>query len=141
MKSECAAMRKSCIIMAEAQQSLLRSLKNLLEPHLEISATTDNVLSLLDSIESLTPDLVIVVVTYTSLDKRNLVRHLNQRFPDLVIIILSDIDEPLAIKNALKQNIRGYVLLHEVKDVLVPAVEKVLAGETYFPAAYEEPQS
>ena len=134
-------MRKSCIIMAEAQQSLLRSLKNLLEPHLEISATTDNVLSLLDSIESLTPDLVIVVVTYTSLDKRNLVRHLIQRFPDLVIIILSDIDEPLAIKNALKQNIRGYVLLHEVKDVLVPAVEKVLAGETYFPAAYEEPQS
>ena len=127
--------------MAEAQQSLLRSLKNLLEPHLEISATTDNVLSLLDSIESLTPDLVIVVVTYTSLEKRNLVRHLNQRFPDLVIIILSDIDEPLAIKNALKQNIRGYVLLHEVKDVLVPAVEKVLAGETYFPAAYEEPQS
>lgn len=134
-------MRKSCIIMAEAQQSLLRSLKNLLEPHLEISATTDNVLSLLDSIESLTPDLVIVVVTYTSLDKRNLVRHLNQRFPDLLIIILSDIDEPLAIKNSLKQNIRGYVLLHEVKDVLVPAVEKVLAGETYFPAAYEEPQS
>lgn len=134
-------MRKSCIIMAEAQQSLLRSLKNLLEPHLEISATTDNVLSLLDSIESLTPDLVIVVVTYTSLEKRNLVRHLNQRFPDLLIIILSDIDEPLAIKNSLKQNIRGYVLLHEVKDVLVPAVEKVLAGETYFPAAYEEPQS
>lgn len=127
--------------MAEAQQSLLRSLKNLLEPHLEISATTDNVLSLLDSIESLTPDLVIVVVTYTSLEKRNLVRHLNQRFPDLLIIILSDIDEPLAIKNSLKQNIRGYVLLHEVKDVLVPAVEKVLAGETYFPAAYEEPQS
>lgn len=133
-------MRKSCIITAEGQHKLLRSLKNLIEPRVEVSSTTDNVLSLLDAVESLTPDLVIVVITYSSLDKQNFVRHLCQRFPTLVIIIVSNVEDSIVIDNAVNQNIKGYVLLQDVKDELLPAIDTVLKGKTSYPAAYTEHQ-
>ena len=52
-------MRQSCVVLAEGQQSLLRSIKNLLEPRIEVAAMTDNVISLIDSIRSLDPDIAI----------------------------------------------------------------------------------
>ena len=53
-------MKASCVLMAVGNQKMLRSLKTLLEPHVEVSAMTDNVLSLIDAVEALEPDLAIV---------------------------------------------------------------------------------
>lgn len=45
-------MKKACVVLAHAQQTMLRSLKALLEPE-EVVAMADNALSLLDAVESL----------------------------------------------------------------------------------------
>ena len=52
-KSDSAArtiMKPTCILATDSHQSLLRSLKRVLEPEYEVTAMTDNVVSMIDAI-------------------------------------------------------------------------------------------
>ncbi len=126
-------MRKSCVVMAEGQQTLLRSMKNLLEPHLEVAAMTDNVLSLIDSIQSLDPDVAIIHAVDLHRSRRASIEHFGRRFPDLNIIIVGDIDDPEIIRGVITRNVKGYVHLQDASTQLISAVHVVLEGHTFVP--------
>ena len=127
-------MRKSCVLMAEGQQTLLRSMKNLLEPHYEVAAMTDNVLSLVDSIRSLDPDVAIIHTVNLHRDRAVTIDHFGRRFPDLDIIIVGDVDDPAIIKSLVMQNVKGYVHLQDASTQLIPAIDAVIKGDTFMPA-------
>ena len=124
-------MEASCVLMAVGNQTMLRSLKTLLEPHVEVSAMTDNVLSLIDAVEELEPDLAIVHMTILDIEHTNLTRHLNSRFPELKMIVVSAYDDSVVIRALLNQGVQGFVFQDNAKTELVPAVEEVLRGGTY----------
>ena len=124
-------MKISCIIMAEGQQTLLRSMKNLLEPQIEVAAMTDNVLSLIDSLRSLDPDVAIIHAV--NLHHGTMIQHVGQSFPDLKIIIVSDVDDPAIIRKMMTQNVKGWVHLQDASTQLIPAVDAVFKGDTYPP--------
>lgn len=124
-------MKASCVLMAVGNQTMLRSLKTLLEPHVEISAMTDNVLSLIDAVEALEPDLAIVHMTILDLEHTNFTRHLNSRFPELKMIVISDHNNSVIVCDVLNQGANGFVYQHSAKSELLPAVEEVLRGGTY----------
>ncbi len=105
-------------------------MKNLLEPKIEVAAMTDNVLSLIDSIRSLDPGVAIIHVANLHQTHGNMIKHLGQRFPDLKIIIVGDVDDPAIIKNVLTQNVKGYVHLQDASTQLVRAVAAVFQGDT-----------
>ncbi len=71
------AMKASCVLMTVGNQMMLRSLKTLLEPHIEVSAMTDNVLSLIDAVETLEPDLAIIHTAIQDHEHMTMRRHLN----------------------------------------------------------------
>lgn len=125
-------MKISCIIMAEGQQTLLRSMKNLLEPQIEVAAMTDNVLSLIDSIRSLDPDVAIIHAV--NLHHGTMIQHVGQNFPDLKIIIVSDVDDPAIIRKMMTQNVKGWVHLQDASTQLIRAVDAVCQGNTLLPA-------
>ena len=127
-------MRQSCVVLAEGQQSLLRSMKNLLEPRIEVAAMTDNVISLIDSIRSLDPDVAILQATDLHRTQGTLIKHVGQRFSDLKIIVVGDVDDPAIITSLVTQNVKGYVHLQNASTQLVRAVEAVLQGDTFLPA-------
>ncbi len=127
-------MKVSCVLMAVGNQTMLRSLKTLLEPHVEVSAMTDNVLSLIDAVEALEPDLAIVHMTILDLTHTNLTRHLKSRFPELKMIVVSDHNNSVIVCDVLNQGVQGYVFQHNTKTELLPAVEEVLRGGTYVSA-------
>ncbi len=127
-------MKASCVLMAVGNQTMLRSLKTLLEPHVEVSAMTDNVLSLIDSVEALEPDLAIVHMTISDRDHMNMMRHLKSRFPELKMIVVSDHNNSVIVCDVLNQGVQGYVFQHNAKTELLPAVEEVLRGGTYVSA-------
>ncbi len=118
--------------MAEGQQTLLRSVKNLLEPHIEVAAMTDNVLSLIDSIRVLDPDVVIIHAV--NLHHGTMIKHFSQSFPDLKIIIVSDVDDPAIIQNMMTENVKGCVHLQDASTQLIRAVDAVCQGNTFLPA-------
>ncbi len=126
-------MRKSCVLMAEGQQSLLRSMKTLLEPKIDVAAMTDNVLSMIDSIRSLDPDVAIIHAGSQHQNQDTMIKHVGQRFPDLKIIIVGDVDDPAIIKSLLTQNVKGYVHLQDASTQLIRAVDAVFQGDTFLP--------
>ncbi len=123
-------MKASCVLMA-GNQTMLRSLKSLLEPHIEVSAMTDNVLSLVDAVEALEPDLAIVQMTIPSREHMNMTRVLKSRFPELKMIVVSDHDDSVDVCDLLNEEVQGYVFQHDAKTELLPAVEEVLRGGIY----------
>ncbi len=127
-------MKATCVLMAVGNQTMLRSLKTLLEPHVEVSAMTDNVLSLIDAVEALEPDLAILHMTILDLEHTNLTRHLKSRFPELKMIVVSDHNNSVIVCDVLNQGVQGYVFQHNTKTELLPAVEEVLRGGTYVSA-------
>lgn len=129
-------MRKSCVLMAERQQSLLKSIKNILVPHVEVVAMTDNVLSMIDSIQSLDPDIAIIHAVDLHRDHRATIKHLGRRFPDLDIIIVGDGDDPEIIRSVMTRNVKEYIHLQEASTQLTLAVDAVFQGDT-FPPTHE----
>ena len=124
-------MKASCVLMSVGNQAMLRSLKTLLEPHIEVSSMTDNVLSLIDAVEVLEPDLVILHTLTPDREHMNLTRHLKGRFPKLKLIVVSDNDNPVSVRDVLNQGANGFVSQHNANKELVPAIGEVLKGGTY----------
>jgi DNA-binding NarL/FixJ family response regulator len=109
-------------------------MKNLLEPKIEVAAMTDNLLSLIDSIQSLDPSVAIVHVANLHQPHSNIIKHLGQRFPDLRIILVGDVDDPAMIQDLLTQNVKAYVHIQNADTQLIRAVDEVLHGDTFLPA-------
>jgi DNA-binding NarL/FixJ family response regulator len=135
------AMRMSCVVLAEGHQSLLRSMKNLLEPKIEVVAMADNVLSLIDSIQALDPGVAVIHVANLHQAHDNMIKHVGHRFPDLKIIIVGDVDDPTIIKNFLTQNVKGYVHIENADTQLIRAVDAVFQGDTFLPAPEDSGQN
>ncbi len=124
-------MKATCVLMAIGNQTMLRSLKTLLEPHVEVSAMTDNVLSLVDAVQALEPDLAIIHLTIPDDDHTNPMRHLKSRFPVLKMIVVGSHSDSVVVCDVLNEGVEGYVFQHNAKTELLPAVEEVLRGGTY----------
>ncbi len=124
-------MKATCVLMAVGNQTMLRSLKTLLEPHLEVSAMTDNVLSLIDAVEALEPDLAIVHTPIPDSVHMNMTRHLKSRFPELKMIMVSGHTDSVVVCDVLNEGVQGYLFQHNTKTELLPAVEEVQRGGTY----------
>ncbi len=110
---------------------MLRSLKTLLDPHLEVCAMTDNVLSLIDSIVALEPELAIVHTTKPDREHISMTRHIQSRFPKLKMIVVSDCTDSVIVCDVLDQGVHGFVFQQKAKAELILAVRKVLQGGTY----------
>ncbi len=121
-------MKKACVALAHAQQTMLRSLKALLEPEFEVVAMADNALSLADAVESLQPDLVVVDVSVRSRGEVNFARHLTDRFPSLRLIVLGDEDDEVVAREVLGWGAAGYVPRQAAATDLVPAARAALQG-------------
>ena len=127
-------MKPSCVLMAIGKQGLLRSLKTLLEPHVEVSAMTDNILSMLDAIEVLEPDLAVIQMTIPDREHMNLMRHLRSRFPELKLIVVGNHSDSVVLSEVLNEGVQGYVFQHKAEPELLSAIDEVLRGGTYVSA-------
>ena len=60
-----------------------------------------------------------------------LVRRLRGRFPELNLIVLGVYNEPNVSRAILEAGANGFVLKSSIATDLLPAIDAVLAGETY----------
>ena len=125
------AMKPSCVLMTVGNQMMLRSLKTILEPQVEVSAMTDNILSLIDAVEVLAPDIIIVHTAIPDHEHMNMTRHLKGRYSEMKLIVVSDITDSTIVRDVLNQGANGFVFQHKAQVELMPAVRAVLKGHPY----------
>ena len=83
------------------------------------------------SIETLSPDLVIVDVTLRGINGIELIKNIKSRWPALPMLVLSMHDESLYAERALRAGARGYVMKQAATEHLVMAIRRVLNGNIY----------
>lgn len=130
-------MRAVCVVYVEGKQTLLRSVKQVLEPAYEVVAMADNALSLVDAITSLAPPLVVMDPGGTG-SLGSIVRHVRHRFAHTGLIVLTDDADPVIAREFKSWGVQGLVVRARVAEDLCAAMGEVLAGRSFgFPEPTE----
>ena len=87
--------------------------------------------AIIEVADTLKPDVAVVDLSMPSFNNANVVRQLKDRNPVLKVIVLSVYDEPEVINKILATGVSGYVLTRSAAWDLIPAIRKVLQGQTY----------
>jgi DNA-binding NarL/FixJ family response regulator len=105
---------------------MLRSLKRLLEPEFEVAGMADNILSMLDALREIDPDMLVIDIGSAEFGAGDLARRLHDRHPCLCILLVGDDSgEPPAIAGVPRM---AHVLKSCAQDVLIPTARALVAG-------------
>ena len=106
------------------RKGLVRTIEN--EVDLDVVGQMSSAEEALDEIEDLEPDLAIVDISLPGMSGMELIKHLQSRMPDVKILVVSRHDETLYAERCIRAGAKGYLMKHEVGDVIVKAIRKVL---------------
>jgi DNA-binding NarL/FixJ family response regulator len=84
------------------------------------------------------PDLAIVDLVLKQSSGIDLVKELKRRYPKLPVLVISMHEESLYAERALRAGAKGYIMKHEVDEVIMNAIRRVLKGEIYVSSAVSE---
>lgn len=103
------------------------------EADFKVVGVYSNSRELLDALPSIEADLLILdyVLGDNELDGLNLVQMVRRRFPDLCILISSSAEKPSVVNLTLNAGANGFFGKSEDVELLVEAVRKVAAGQSY----------
>lgn len=78
-----------------------------------------------------TPDVVVADLVLPDERGADVVKRLNERYPESAILVLTMVDNPTDVQLCLAAGARGYLLKETASTELVDAVRKVAGGEDY----------
>ena len=128
-------MKHGRVLLADSHLGVLGGARGLLNSLFETVLMVADERSLMETIVTFKPDLVIVDLSLPGEREVNIARHLMQRHPDLRLIVLSVHDESTVVTQIRLTGAAGFVLKRTVATDLVPAVQEVLRGGEYVSAA------
>jgi DNA-binding NarL/FixJ family response regulator len=131
MQNQSVQQKATRVLLADSHQNMLESIRSLLETVFEVVVMVADQKSLLDSLDRISPDLVVVDLSLPNTQETSIVRRLKSLKPELKIIILSVHDEQTAVDDCLDAGASGFVLKRTATNDLIPAVWDVLKGRTY----------
>ncbi|SCK55981.1 two component transcriptional regulator, LuxR family [Variovorax sp. HW608] len=104
-------------------------------PEIEIVGEADGAAEALPLIEALKPDLVLTDVGMKDINGIELAARLQEREPQVRVVMLSMYDNPEYVQQALQAGARGYVLKDAPASEIVAAIDAVAAGGTFLSPA------
>jgi DNA-binding NarL/FixJ family response regulator len=104
-------------------------------PGLEIVGEAGSAVAALEAIAQLRPDLVLADVGMKGMSGIELASLLQDRQPEVRVLMLSMYDNPEYVQQALQAGARGYVLKDAPAAEIVAAIEAVAAGGTFLSSA------
>ncbi len=96
------------------------------------AGTCDEAMELLDSSDF---DLALLDLNMPGTDGLNALRIIRDAHPSVPIAVLSGMDDPDLIRDAIDQGASGFVPKASSSEVLVAALQLILAGGVYLPQA------
>ena len=121
------------VLIVDDHPLMLEGLRDILsgEDDIEVCGDADSAAAAIRAIERLGPHLVILDLFLGAEDDIELVRRIHERWPTLLILVLSMQDEALFAERIIAMGARGYVMKKEASSLILAASRKVLAGEYY----------
>ena len=134
------------ILIVDDQTIIRHGLKRLLEIQSDLIVVGDaeNGRDAIEQIASLqetaqTPDVVLLDVRMPIMDGVAATKQINQRFPELKVLILTTFDDEEYISQAMSYGARGYLLKNCPPQDLAMAIRAVNSGHTHLgPGLFEK---
>jgi DNA-binding NarL/FixJ family response regulator len=106
------------------------------EPDLHVVAEAGNGVEAIEAFERHQPDVTVLDLRMPVMEGVEAIRHLRDRNPRALVIVLTTYDTDEEISRALKAGAKAYVLKDISADDLIGCIRDVLDGKTYLaPAA------
>ncbi|MGQ9550286.1 MAG: response regulator [Roseiflexus sp.] len=117
------------------RQALFRSVLKCL-PETVLVVETDDGDVALDYVRRQRLDLLLLDIPLRHLSGLNVARQAIYTTPGIVVVIISDIDEPACLLEALRIGVTGYLRAATAPNDLVGALQRILAGEVLFDTGF-----
>ena len=98
----------------------------------EVVGFANDGLTLMRELQKRQPDMVLLDLNMPKLDGIKTLERLKKEFPQIKVIILSNYHQSQFIKEAKEKGASGYVLKNGSKNELLDAIETVKTGGLYF---------
>lgn len=92
----------------------------------------------LNLINQQVPDFAIVDISLKGMNGLELIKVLNSKYPNLLILVVSMHDEALYAERALKAGARGYIMKQEASKKVLTAIHQLLDGKVYISEAMHD---
>ena len=126
-------MDKTRAIIADPSQTFLEGVRAMIEELFDYVVMVADERSMIDASRKLGVDLVLVDMSIGARVLGDAVRTIKADFPSLKVIVMSSHDESAALQKALSIGADGFVLKQSAATELIPAIEEVMAGGSFFP--------
>lgn len=86
----------------------------------------------LQQIKKIKPDILITELDILKIDGFKLLSEIREKYPNLKILVLLEIDDRKKLMKMLELNLSGYLLKNTSREELINAVHSVYKGEKYY---------
>lgn len=125
------------VVLADDHHFLLEGILTILKemPLIEITATAQNGIELMEAVARQLPNLVILDLNMPGYDGLQCLQKIKTYFPAIKVLILTNYNQPELVEEVKRMNADGYLIKNSSAAELKEAVAGILLGEKYFPAA------
>lgn len=130
------------ILVVDDHSLIFDGLKGCLAPYpeLDLVGFVEEGLAVYEQCLKLKPDLVFMDLKLPGMSGFEVIRQLRQRWPELMIIMLTATVEEKSAREALDVGANGYVLKNSPKSTLLAAIKSVSKGKTFIDPSLDEQQ-
>jgi DNA-binding NarL/FixJ family response regulator len=127
-------MVRSRLIIADDHQTVLDTVRLILEPEFDIVSTVPDGLALLSEVARVDPDLVLLDITMPGLNGLEVARQLRNHAARCKVVFLTVHEDEDYVREALAAGAIGYVVKSRMAVDLATAVRSALAGRKFISA-------
>lgn len=124
-------MHSARILLIDDHALVLEGMRQLLETEFTVVGTGESGQALLDMAPRLNPDVVLLDVSMPGLNGFEAAQRLKQLVPNVKVIFVTMMTEPVYISEAFRRGAHGYVLKQCAAVELVNAIRVVLSNRRY----------
>jgi DNA-binding NarL/FixJ family response regulator len=128
---------KHKIILADDHQFLLEGIMSVLKDmhSVEISGTAQNGFDLMDAVSKERPDLVILDLNMPGYDGLQCLKKIKAGYSEVRVLILTNYNQPDLVEEVKQMQADGFLVKNSSAAELKEAIDIILSGKKYFPAA------
>ena len=123
------------ILIADDHELVRRGVRSVLRtrPDIEICGEAMDGQDAVEQARLLSPDLIIMDISMPRLNGLEATREIRRILPTTNVLILSQHNSPEMMRQALNAGARGYVIKTAISGDLFTAIDKLRAGQLFFP--------